>query len=319
MITYLVRRLFQALVVLVLVTVVVFAFRWLLPGGPAHALLGASPAGTGPGAAALRRDYGLGSPAVVQYLAWLGQVLHGNLGFSYVQGSSVGSLLAASLPRTLALTLTATVLAIIVAVPAGLAQALIRGSFGDAALRGVSYLGYGMPSFFLGSILILVFAVRLHWFGAEGPQAPGIVGVITDWRDLTLPVLTLAIFTGAVFARYARAAAVESLASDYVRTARGAGAGQRRVLVRHVLRNSLIPVITLAGLSVPQIVGGALIVESLFNIQGMGWRLWQAALKHDFPVLLGFILVIGVAAVVGSLLADVGYVIADPRVRFTRQ
>ena len=318
MITYLIRRLFQALVVLVLVTVVVFAFRWLLPGGPSHALLGTDPGATGPGATALRRDYGLSSPAAVQYLAWLGQVLHGNLGFSYLQGSSVWSLLATSLPRTLALTLTATVLAIIVAIPVGLAQAVVRGSVADVAVRGLSYLGYGMPSFFLGSILILVFAVRLHWFGAEGPQAPGIVGVITDWRDLTLPVLTLAVFTGAVFARYARAAAVESLASDYVRTARGAGAGRRRVLFRHVLRNSLIPVITLAGLSLPQIFGGALIVESLFNIQGMGWRLWQAALKHDFPVLLGFILVIGVGAVVGSMLADVGYVIADPRVRFSR-
>jgi len=299
--TYLVRRLFQALVVLMLVSVVVFSFRWLLPGP------------------ALRRAYGSGRPVVFQYLAWVGHALHGNLGFSYVQGASVGSLLAASLPRTLALTLTATVLAIMVAIPVGLAQALIKGSVADAALRGVSYLGYAMPSFFLGSILILVFAVRLHWFGAEGPQAPGIVGVFTDWRDLTLPVLTLAIFTGAVFARYTRAAAIESLASDYVRTARGAGAGHRRVLVRHVLRNSLIPVITLAGLSLPQIFGGALIVESLFNIQGIGWRLWQAALKHDFPVMLGFILVIGVGAVVGSLLADIGYVIADPRVRFTRQ
>lgn len=319
MITYLVRRVFQALVVLVAVTVVVFAFRWLLPGGPQHALLGASPTATGPGAATLRRDYGLGSPAVVQYLAWFGQVLHGNLGFSYVQGTSVGSLLAASLPRTLALTLIATVLAMAVAVPVGLAQALIRGSAADTAVRGLSYLGYGMPSFFIGSVLILVFAVRLHWFGAAGPQAPGIVGVITDWRDLTLPVLTLAIFIGAVFARYTRAAAIETLASDYVRTAKGVGAGQRRVLARHVLRNSLIPVITLAGLSLPQIFGGALIVESLFNIEGMGWRLWQAALKHDFPVLLGFILVVAAGAVAGSLLADIGYLIADPRVRFTRQ
>jgi len=318
-ITYLIRRLFQALVVLVLVSAVVFAFRWLLPGGPDRALLGADPSATGVGAAALRRDYGLGSSAVAAYLAWLGQVLHGNLGFSYVQGRSVGSLLAASLPRTLALTVTATLLAGAVAVPLGLLQAVRRDSAADLAVRGLSYLGYGMPSFFLGSILILVFAVKLHWFGAEGPQAPGIGGVLTDWRDLTLPVLTLAIFTGAVFARYVRAAAIESLASDYVRTARGAGAGKPRVLLRHVLRNSLIPVITLAGLSLPQIFGGALIVESLFNIQGMGWRLWQAALRHDFPVLLGFILVIGVGAVVGSVLADVAYVVADPRIRYVRR
>jgi peptide/nickel transport system permease protein len=318
-ITYLVRRTLQAILVLVLVSVVVFGFRWLLPGGPDRALLGVSPVAVGPGAAALRHDYGLGSPAAKQYLAWLGQVLHGNLGYSYVRATSVGSLLAASLPRTLALTVTATVLAVLVAVPAGLAQAAKRDSATDIALRGLSYIGYGMPSFFLGSILILVFAVRLHWFGAEGPQAPGFAGVLTDWRDLTLPVITLAVFTGAVFARYARAAAIESLASDYVRTARGAGAGQRRVLFRHVLPNSLIPVITLAGLSLPQIFGGALVVESLFNIRGMGWQLWQAAVGHDFPVLLGFILVIGAGAVVGSLLADVGYVIVDPRVRYSRR
>jgi len=314
-ITYLVRRTFQALVVLVLVTVVIFGFRWLLPGGPDRALLSVNPLAVGPSAMALRREYGLGSPAPVQYLAWLGQVLHGNLGYSYTRSASVGSLLASSLPRTLALTVTATVLAGLLAVPVGLLQAVTRDSAADVAFRGLSYIGYGMPTFFLGSILILVFAVRLHWFGAEGPQAPGIVGVITDWRDLTLPVVTLAIFTGAVFARYARAAAIESLASDYVRTARAAGATQRRVVLKHVLPNSLIPIITLAGLSLPQIFGGALIIESLFNIQGMGWQLWQAALQHDFPVLLGFILVIGAGAVAGSLLADIGYMIADPRVR----
>jgi len=189
---------------------------------------------------------------------------------------------------------------------------------GDRLARALSYIGYGMPSFFAGSILILVFAVRLHWLGAEGPQSPGIAGVLTDWRDLTLPVLTLAVITVAIFTRYVRSAAIDSLGHDYVRTARAAGAGQARVLSRHVLRNSLIPVITLAGLSIPRILAGSLVVESLFNIQGMGWRLWQAALKHDFPVLLGFILVIGVGAVVGSLLADIGYAAADPRVRYGR-
>ncbi len=324
MITYLIRRVFQALVVLVLVSLVVFGFRWLLPGGAQHALLGAGPSGAGPSgagpsAAGLRRAYGFGGPAALEYLAWLGQLLHGNLGYSFEQGRSVGALLAASLPRTLALTVTALVLAVAVGLPAGLLQAVRRESVADRALRGLSYLGYGMPPFFLGSVLILVFAIRLHWFGAEGPQEVGIAGVLTDWRALTLPVLTLATFTAAVFARYARGAAIESLASDYIRTARAAGAGQARVVTRHVLRNSLIPVITLAGISLPQVFGGALIVESLFNIEGIGWHLWQAAVKQDFPVLLGFILVVGVAAVTGSLLADLGYLIADPRVRYDRR
>jgi peptide/nickel transport system permease protein len=307
-IVYLARRLLQAVAVLLLVSALLFAFLWLLPGSPRQALQAAG------GSAALR-EYGIGSPPVLQYLSWLGHVVHGNLGYSVAENNSVASLLAASLPRTIVLIVAAIVIAVIVAVPAGLVQAALRGSPVDWILRGLTYLGYGMPSFFLGSILILVLAVRLRWFGAEGPQSPGIGGVLTDWRDLTLPVVTLAVLTVAVFSRFVRSAALDSLAADYVRTARAVGAGRSQVLVRHVLKNSLIPVITLAGLSLPRIFGGALVVESLFNIEGMGWRLWQAAEKHDYPVLLGFILVIGTGAVVGSLLADIGYMIADPRVR----
>jgi len=314
--SYIVRRLLQAAAVLVGVSVLVFGFLWLLPGGPRHAIL--SGTGSGTQLAQLRRDYGLGNPAVLEYLSWLGQVVHGNLGYSYVENASVGSLLAASLPRTLALTVTAAAIGMAVAIPAGLVQAVRRDTVTDRVARGLSYIGYGMPSFFLGSILILIFAVRWHWFGAEGPQSPGIAGVLGDWRDLTLPVLTLAVVTTAIFSRYVRSAAIDSLGHDYVRTARALGEGRLRVLTRHVLRNSLVPVITLAGLSIPRILTGALVVESLFNIQGMGWRLWQAAQKHDFPVLLGFILVIGAGAVIGSLLADIGYVLADPRVRHGR-
>ena len=316
MIAFLVRRVLQAAVALVLISMLVFGFLWLLPGGPQQAILAA--AGSGAPLGALRRDYGIGSPVVVEYLHWLGQVAHGNLGYSYVENASVGSLLATSLPRTLALTLTATAIGMAVAIPAGLTQAVRRDTAGDRLARALSYIGYGMPSFFLGAILILIFAVRLHWLGAEGPQASGIVGVLTDWRDMTLPVLTLAVVTVATFSRYVRTAAVDSLGHDYVRTARAGGSGPRGVLRRHVLRNSLIPVISLAGMSIPRILAGALVVESLFNIQGMGWRLWQAAQQRDFPVLIGFILVIGAGAVVGSLLADACYMIADPRVRHGR-
>jgi peptide/nickel transport system permease protein len=315
-IAFLVRRVLQAAVALVLISMLVFGFLWLLPGGPQQAILAA--AGSGAPLGALRRDYGIGSPVVVEYLHWLGQVVHGNLGYSYVENASVGSLLATSLPRTLALTLTATAIGMAVAIPAGLTQAVRRDTAGDRLARALSYIGYGMPSFFLGAILILIFAVRLRWLGAEGPQASGIVGVLTDWRDMTLPVLTLAVVTVATFSRYVRTAAVDSLGHDYVRTARAGGSGPRGVLRRHVLRNALIPVISLAGMSIPRILAGALVVESLFNIQGMGWRLWQAAQQRDFPVLIGFILVIGAGAVVGSLLADACYMIADPRVRHGR-
>ncbi len=205
-----------------------------------------------------------------------------------------------------------------IAIPVGLIQAVRRNSAVDHLLRGLTFLFYGMPPFVLGSVLILLFAVDNHVFGAEGPQAPGILAVLSDLRDLTLPVLTLALVTVAIFARYMRSSALDSLSQEYVEAARARGAGQRRVVIQHVLRNSLVPVVTLIGLSFPQIFGGALVVEALFNIQGMGWQIWQAAQTHDFPVILGFTLVIGVAAALGSLAADIGYAALDPRVRHAR-
>jgi peptide/nickel transport system permease protein len=297
---YLARRALQSVVVLVLVTFIVFVLLRQTPGGSRAAVLGLG---------------GAHRAFLLQYLTWLGQVLHGNLGYAYAQNQSVASLLAASLPRTLALTVTATVIALLVALPLGLIQAARRNTVTDHALRGLTLLFYAMPAFVLGSVLILVFALRLHVFGPEGPQVAGFWGAIADWRAMTLPVATLALLTIALFARYMRSSALDSLAEEYVEAARSRGAGEGRVLARHVLRNSLVPVVTLVGLSIPQIVGGAVVVESLFNIQGMGWQIWQAAQNHDFPVTLGFTLVIGVGAVVGSLLADVGHALLDPRVR----
>ncbi len=306
MTAYLARRVLQAIAVLVLVTLIIFLLLRLTPAGAQSAALGGG---------AAHRTF------LLAYLSWVGQVLHGNLGFSAARNTSVAALLAASLPRTLALTVTATVVALVVAVPLGLAQAARANAANrasraaDHAASGLTLLFYSMPVFVLGSVLILVFAVRLHVFGPEGPQAPGFWGVISDWRDLTLPVATLSLVTIALFARYVRASALESMAQEYVEAARARGAGEGRVLARHVLRNSLLPVVTMVGLSIPQIVGGAVVVESVFNIQGMGWQIWQAAQSHDFAVTLGFTLVIAAGAVVGSMLADLGYALLDPRIR----
>ncbi len=303
MTVYLARRALQAVAVVLLVTLIVFGLVRLAPGGVTTAVLGSGSA---------HQQF------LAQYLTWLGRVLSGNLGRSARLNESVGALLAASLPRTLVLTGVSTLIALLVAVPVGLLQAVRRSSTVDHVLRGLTYLCYGMPPFVLGSVLILYFAVDWHFFGAEGPQAAGIGGVLADPRDLTLPVLTLALVTIAIFARYMRSSALDSLDQEYVQAARARGGGERRVIVSHVLRNSLVPVVTLIGLSLPQIVGGALVVEILFNFQGMGWQIWQAAVNHDVPVTLGFTLVIGVAAAVGSLLADIGYAILDPRVRISR-
>jgi peptide/nickel transport system permease protein len=299
---YLARRAMQAVAVVLLVTLIVFALLQLGPGADQASVVGTGAAH---------------SEFLLEYLSWLGQVLQGNLGISARVGS-VSTLLAASLPRTLVLTGFSTLIALAVAIPVGIIQAVRRNTAVDHVLRGLAFVFYGTPSFVLGSVLILFLGVQHHIFGAEGPQAPGIVGVVTDWRDLTLPVLTLTLLTIATFARYMRSAAADSLDEDYVEAARARGADQRRVLLRHVLRNSLVPVVTLVGLSIPQILGGALIVESLFNIRGMGWQIWQAAMNHDLPVVLGFTLVIGIGAAIGSLLADLGYALLDPRVRYAR-
>ncbi len=303
MTAYLIRRLLQAIAVVLLVTLIIFGLLRLAPGGAAVDVLG---------------NGSVHQQFLLQYLTWLGRVLGGNLGYSPSRNESVTALLAASLPRTLALTGISTLLALAVAVPLGLLQAVRRGRATDHVLRGLTYLFYGMPTFVLGGLLVLFFAVDHHVFQAEGPQAAGIVGFVTDVPALTLPVLTLTLVTIAIFARYMRSSALDSLAQEYVEAARARGAGQRRVVTAHVLRNSLVPVVTLVGLSFPQIVGGAVVVESLFNIPGMGWQIWQAVLDHDFAVTLGFTLVIGVGAVVGSLLADIGYAVLDPRVRYVR-
>jgi peptide/nickel transport system permease protein len=299
---YLTRRVLQAAVVVVLVTLIVFGLLSLAPSSTLSAVLG----------------QGAHRQFVLAYLAWLGRAVQGNLGFSTRLNVSVGTLLAASLPRTVVLTGVSTLIALLIAIPAGLVQAVRRNTATDRVLRVVTYVGYGTPTFVLGAVLVLFLAVDTHAFSAEGPQAPGIVGFATDLRSLALPVLTLTLMSVAIFARYMRSSALDSLAQEYVEAARARGAGERRVLLAHVLRNSLVPVVTLVGLSLPQIVGGAVLVEGLFNIQGMGWQIWQAALRQDAPVTLGFTLVIGVAAAIGSLLADIGYALLDPRVRYAQ-
>jgi peptide/nickel transport system permease protein len=314
---FLVRRIAQAVVVVLLVTVITFILLRAIPGNVAVAILGPSGFRNPALLAAFNREYGFDQPWFDQYLMWLGHLLHGNLGFSWTLDQSVSSELGQHLPKTIVLVGLSIILALVVAVPVGLWQAAQRNRLVDYAFTGFSFLFYAAPSFFVGTVLILVFSVKLHIFGPEGPQG-GLVSDLTDWRDMTLPVVTLALITMALFSRYMRSAVLDNISQDYVRTARAKGASQRRVLWRHVLRNSLIPIATLLGLSLPAILGGALITESVFNYPGMGYMFFKAAQQQDYPTLLGFIIVVAIAVVVGSLLADIAYAILDPRVRYIR-
>jgi peptide/nickel transport system permease protein len=311
---YLIRRAVQSVIVVLGVTIIVFIIIHALPGGPARGLLG--PEAT---AAQVRQfiiQNGYNRPLPAQYLTYLGQLLHGNLGYSYHYNQSVGSLLADDLPKSAVLIGLAYLVALAISVPLGIFQALRRNSLADYVTTGVSFIAYSMPSFWLGILLILGFAVTWRLLPPEGPQGATVAAVLADPQALVLPVATLALITIAAFSRFMRSSAIETLVQDYIRTARAMGLPEGTILRRHLLRNSLIPIITLIGLSLPATISGAVITESVFNYPGMGLLYWTAATAHDFPVLLGGAVAIATATVIGSMLADVLYAIADPRVRY---
>ena len=314
MIGYTLRRLGQAVIVLLGLTVLVFLLEHIIPGSLARAILGprASPGEI----AAFGRVNGLDRPVVAQYLTFLSHVLHGNLGYSYRLNQSVDSLVVHELPNDLILVGIAICLALAIAVPLGVAQAARRNRAFDHVTTGASVLLYSMPAYWLGLLLIAGLAIGVHVFPPEAPQAASPAGVLGDPRALVLPVITLTLVNVALFGRYMRSAAVDTLAQDYVRVARSKGLPQRAVLLRHVLRNSLVPVVTLLGLSVPAVLTTGLVVEYVFNFPGLGLTYFNAAVNADYPVELGITVIVGVATVLGSLLADLAYAVLDPRVRY---
>ncbi|MFG2397110.1 ABC transporter permease [Streptomyces lydicus] len=313
MIRFLAKRLTQALVVLLLVSVLVFVLLHLLPGGPARAILGVQ--ATPDAVAHFNHQQGYDRSLPEQYVSYLGRLLTGDLGESYKLNQSVASLLAERLPKTALLAGLALALAAVVAVPLGVLQAVRRGRAADYLLTGVAFLAYATPVFFLGLVLILVFSQQLQLLPAEAPQADTVGGILAQAPALVLPVVTAALGIVAAFSRYLRSAVLDNLAEDYVRTARAKGQSNARIMARHVLRNALIPLATLLGLYLPTLFSGTLVVESMFNYPGMGLLFWNAAQSSDFPVLLGVTLVVGVATVLGSLLADLAYALLDPRIR----
>jgi peptide/nickel transport system permease protein len=313
---YLVRRTGQAAAVVIGVMIVTFIMIHMEPGSAARAVLGAKAT---PGRIAIfNRAYGLNQSLWDQFITYVRQVFQGNLGISYTQQQPVTTLIEQRLPRDLVLLGISTVLAVLIAIPMGIYQAVRRNKVDDFTLTGVSFTLYSMPDFFLALLLIALFAVQLHVLPPFAPSAQSVAGILADPRALVLPVATLTLVTVASFSRYMRSSAIEVLAQDYIRVAQAKGLPRRLILLRHVLRNSVLPVVTLIGLQFPAIVGGAVIAETVFNYPGMGLLFYQAATSHDFPILLGSTLFVGVATVIGSLLADVAYAVLDPRVRYGR-
>lgn len=314
MTAYIIRRIGQAIIVVIGVTILVFIAIHLIPGGPARALLG--PRASQAAIRSFIDANGYNRPLIVQYFSYAGRLLHGNLGYSYYYNQTVNSLIAQDLPKTLLLVGCSLVVALVVAIPIGILQAVKRNKPVDYVLTGGSFVGYAMPTFWVGLLLILAFSVKLHLFPSEGPQGTTVASVLSQPRALVLPVATLSIITIAQYSRFMRAAAIDNLVEEYVRTARSKGISERQILVRHILRNSVMPIITLIGLNLPFLVSGAVITETVFNYPGMGLLFWNAAQYHDYPTLLGFTVVVAAVTVVGSLLADILYAATDPRVRY---
>jgi len=310
---YLARRCGQALVVVVGVMVLTFILIHLEPGSVARAQLG--PRATAVRIAIFNRTYGLDKPVWFQFGAYVNQVAHGNLGTSFQLQQPVTTLIAQRLPKDVLLLGLSTALALVIGLPMGVYQAVRRNSVSDYALSGVSFTFYSMPDFFFALMLIALFSVQLHVFPPVAPQAQTVLGMLAEPRALVLPVVTLALVSVASYSRYMRSSAIDALAQDYIRVVRAKGLPERLVLSRHLLRNSLLPVITIVGLSLPTIVAGAVIAEEVFNFPGMGLLFYQAAVSQDFPILLGSTLVVGVASVAGNLAADIAYGVLDLRIR----
>jgi peptide/nickel transport system permease protein len=315
MIGWLIRRIVQALIVLFFVTVFTLFLVHLFPGGPIRALLG--PRATVQQVAYYNRLYGFDQPFYRQYLTWVGQLLHGNLGFSLKLNQSVSSLIAQDLPKTIVLVALGTIVSLVFGIPLGVYQAVKRYTVGDYVLTGVSFLGYATPTFFVGLLLVEWFSIDIHLFPPFAPQGSTVGQILSDPRALVLPVLSYSFVLYALWSRYMRSSVMDNLVQDYVRTARAKGASERRVLWGHVFRNSLMSIVTLLGLSLPTLVAGAIFIEVVFNYPGMGLAFYNAALNVDYQVLLGFTLVATLATILGNLLADVGYAVLDPRVRYS--
>ena len=315
MLGYILRRLGVAVIVVLFITLITFGLLHLIAPSPARDVLGlrATPAAV----ASWNKIHGYDRPFFVQYGSYLWKLLHGNLGYSYINYQPVSSILKEYAARSALLTGVSLVLAIAIAIPLGVYQAVKRNSIGDNVVTSVAFTTYSMPSFFLGLILIEVFALKLNWLPSEGPQPQQTISVLTYAKDMILPVVTLTMITVASYSRYMRSSALDNLAQDYIRLARAKGLSERVVLARHLLRNACLPMVTLIGLSIPLLLAGNLVTEVVFNYQGLGYLFDQSLGRYDYPVLLAYTLIGGILTVIGNLIADISLSVADPRIRLT--
>jgi peptide/nickel transport system permease protein len=314
MIGYIIRRLVVAVIVTIGIAAITFAMLHYLSPSPVYAVLGAKARPST--VAQWNRQHGYDRPEWKQFVSYLWGIARFKFGYSYKLDQTVNALFKENAGRSAYLSGAALVLSLIIAVPVGIAQAVKRNSIGDYTVTGLNFILYSMPSFFLGLILIQVFALDLHVFPPTVSD-----NVTSTWQavihpnQLLLPIITLAAIQVASYSRYMRSSALDNLAADYIRLARAKGLSQRAVLFRHLLRNASLPLITLIGLSIPSLLAGNLLIEVLFNYPGLGQLFFNALGNEDYNIMLAYTILGGILTVVGNLVADVAISAADPRVR----
>lgn len=314
MTAYILRRLLQMLPVLLAASFAIFAMIYAVPGGPVAVIVGEN-AGPEEIAAAIQR-YGLDRPMVVQYLDWLGRALTGDFGLSLHSRQPVLQLIGERLPATLQLALAAIVVALAIGIPVAIASAVRPNSWLDRLFSGWSALALGVPTFWLGILLILLFAVELRWLPSASRHVPLWESPADALRSLALPAITLGTYVSGILARFLRASLIGEARADYVRTARAKGVPESRIVGLHIMRNALLPFVTIVGLMMANFIGGAVVTEAVFTYPGLGRLLIQAISTRDYPLIQGCILVILIAYMLINLTVDVLYAWIDPRIEY---
>lgn len=317
MFAYIARRLLVSIPTILAVTVVVFLLANLMPGNAVLAMLSTDSPAPEELIKLRQGQLGLDQPVPVQYVRWLGNVVQGNLGRSFQYGDSVSSMIAQRIPATLQLMAVTLIFSILLGVVLGTISALRQYSSTDYGLTILGFAGISIPDFFMGMILIFIFALRLGWFPTSGMVTAGeSYSLMDNMRHIVLPALALALVRMAVFMRYTRASVLEVVKNDYVRTAKAKGLKHTLIVGRHILRNALIPVITVVGLNVAALFAGSVIIETIFQWPGIGMMFINAVAVRDSPVIMGYVLLTTVFVLLINLVTDVAYSWVDPRIRY---
>ncbi len=312
MFTMVARRLFQLIFLLFGISFLVFSSMYIAPGDPASTIAG--PTATESEIEAIRENLGLNKPFLVQYGTYLKHVVQGDLGYSYQNHQSVAEAIGIRFPSTIKLAVASMIVAIIIGIITGLISALKHNSWLDATATTFALFGISIPNFWLGTILILLFSVQLQWLPVSGMSAPWYT--VNGMKELILPAITLGTGSAAMIARMTRSSMLEVIRADYVRTARAKGVKKSHIIWIHTLKNAMIPVLTVIGVNFGTLLGGTIITEKVFAINGVGRLMIDAIAARDFPVVQGSVLLVATMFVLVNLMVDIVYLYIDPRIKY---